>query len=84
MFDCLRSYNPKFWRTTAKAEVDFIVNNIPVEAKASSPKITRSLRSFIENYKPKVAVVTGWDVIKTEKIDKTKIYFVPVSYLGKK
>ena len=54
---------PKWWRTKAGAEVDFVVEKgkeaIPIEAKlnAEPKKIGRSLRSFIRTYDPKKAVV---------------------------
>ena len=58
-------FTPKYWRTKTKTEVDFIVelenNIIPVEVKiqANVGKIEKSLRAFIENYKPKKAVVVS-------------------------
>lgn len=60
---------PKYWRTKAKAEVDFVVEKegeiIPIEAKinAEPKRIERSMRSFIETYGPKKALVVaykGW------------------------
>ena len=57
---------PKYWRTKQKAEVDFIIETgngvVPVEVKlnALSGKIERSLRSFIETYKPKRAIVVSY------------------------
>lgn len=54
---------PKYWRTKTKIEVDFIVEVdnkiIPIEVKiqADIGKIERSLRSFIETYKPNTAIV---------------------------
>mgnify|MGYP006287195765 CR=1 FL=1 len=52
----------KYWRTKAKAEVDFVIEKgdsiIPIEVKINSLKKTeRSLRSFIETYNPKKAIV---------------------------
>lgn len=58
-------FTPKYWRTKTKTEVDFIVelenNIIPVEVKiqANVGKIEKSLRAFIEHYKPKKAVVVS-------------------------
>jgi len=44
-----------YWRTTAKAEVDFIINEtIPIESKIT-PKITRSFRSYIDNKNSTIA-----------------------------
>ena len=83
MFNVLRKKNPKYWRTTSKAEVDFVVDGIPVEVKTSSPKISRSLRSFISSYSPKTAILLSWKKIGVERIDGTSIYFIPISYLSK-
>ena len=55
------NFKPKYWRTKSKAEVDFVLEQknqiIPVEVKIQAKKITRSLYSFIELYKPKKALV---------------------------
>lgn len=54
---------PKYWRTKTKTEVDFIIEKenkiIPIEVKIQSEigKIERSLRSFIDTYHPKKAIV---------------------------
>jgi len=56
-------FSPKYWRTKTKTEVDFIIekenNIIPIEVKiqADTGKIERSMRSFIETYKPKTAII---------------------------
>jgi len=50
VLNLFRGENIAYWRTTAKAEVDFIVERkgtvVPVEVKLK-PKVTRSLRSFV-------------------------------------
>jgi len=57
---------PKYWRTKTKTEVDFVVEKpsgvIPLEVKlhAEPGKIERGLRSFIEMYHPKVALVVTY------------------------
>lgn len=79
----------KYWRTIIKAEVDFIIEKqnseiIPVEVKYSSfsaPKISRSFRSFLGQYKPKRALVLTKDFWGEKKINKTLIKFVPVWYV---
>lgn len=67
-----------YWRTTAKAEVDFILKEkvIPIEVKLT-PKITRSLRSFVEQYNPKLVVMANMEKYRETKINKTKVLFVP-------
>ncbi|MCD6216076.1 MAG: ATP-binding protein [Candidatus Aenigmarchaeota archaeon] len=72
-----------YWRTTSKAEVDFIISDIPVEVKFSEikkPKISRSFRSFIKTYKPKVGIVFTKNLWAMEKMDESIIYFIPLVY----
>ncbi len=77
-----------FWRTKNGAEVDFILHRkgsiIPIEVKYSrydKEKISRSLSSFINSYKPDYAVVFTKDFWGKMKKNKTKILFIPVYYL---
>ena len=72
-----------FWRTTDRAEVDFVIarsgDPIPVEVKFSSfkkPSITRSLRSFISKYKPSEAWIVNLTFTEKIEIDNTTIRFV--------
>lgn len=73
-----------YWRTIAKAEVDFIlnVNNriVPLEVKAvemKSPALTRSFRSFIDSYKPDAGIVVNLSFSGVMEYGGCKIYFVP-------
>jgi predicted AAA+ superfamily ATPase len=73
-----------FWRTKDKAEVDFIINSadgvIPVEVKCREMKggeIGRSLRGFIAKYKPKEAWVVSLGAHAEEKLEKTRVRFIP-------
>jgi len=77
-----------YWRTIAKAEVDFILRLneqiIPIEVKYQTykqPKITKSLRSFIKTYKPKRAMVVTKDFWGEEKFEDTMVLFTPACYL---
>ncbi len=77
-----------FWRTTAKAEVDFVVSIgkriVPVEVKFEkfkSPCITKSMHSFISTYSPEFAVVATKDFWGEMLVGKTKVKFVPLVYL---
>ncbi|MDP2950757.1 MAG: ATP-binding protein [bacterium] len=79
----------KYWRTIVKAEVDFILEKrnrevIPIEVKYSpfqEAKISRSFRSFLEQYQPKRALVLTKGFWGEKKIGKTTIKFAPVWYL---
>jgi hypothetical protein len=76
-----------YWRTIAKAEVDFILRPdeqlVPIEVKYQTfkqPKISRSLRSFIKTYKPKRAMVATKDFWGEEKVQDTTVMFAPACY----
>ena len=81
--DLLHKIN--YWRTKAKAEVDFIVKNneeiIPIEVKlhAEPNKIERSLRSFIKRYRPKRAIVVIYKGTEGEKeVNGCKVIFTNI------
>ncbi|MDA3890772.1 MAG: ATP-binding protein [Salinivirgaceae bacterium] len=72
-----------FWRTTDKAEVDFVVNKasgiLPIEVKygeISKPTISRSFRSFVDKYSPKEAWIINRNFESEIMINETKIRFL--------
>lgn len=66
-----------FWRTTAKAEVDFIERGgVPVEVKCT-PRVTRSLRSYITTYSPPYGFILCRNAMEMKKVNSTKMYIVP-------
>jgi predicted AAA+ superfamily ATPase len=73
-----------YWRTTGKAEVDFIMqlNNelIPIEVK-SQTKIRKSYLSFLKTYRPKTGVIFTEKEFKIKKIEDTKVAFIPHFYI---
>ncbi len=76
-----------FWRTTAKAEVDLVVEMpdrlIPVEVKYEQFKketIPKSLLSFIRTYSPAIAVVVTKNFLGEKIVDNTKVKFIPIVY----
>jgi uncharacterized protein len=73
-----------FWRTTDKAEVDFVVKKqtapLPIEVKygeISQPTISRSFRSFIEKYQPKEAIIINRNFETEITINQTTVKFIP-------
>jgi predicted AAA+ superfamily ATPase len=77
-----------YWRTTDKAEVDFVVERqgkpMPVEVKFSvlkKPEITRSLRSFIAKYQPAKAWVINLGFTGNMQVDGTEVEFIPYKKL---
>lgn len=78
----------KYWRTTDKAEVDFVIDKItdvvPIEIKYKNIKrevISRSFRSFMQKYKPKTAYIINLGLDKTIQIDQTAVRFIPYTKL---
>ena len=87
-----RDYEPiHYWRTKAGAEVDFVLTsgmrNLPCEVKATllhEPKINKSLRSFLQVYKPKEAYFLNFSLSKEKEIEGAKIKFItPKDLFGK-
>lgn len=77
----------RYWRTLGQAEVDFILKQrdkiTPIEAKYSlmkSPEVNRSLKNFINLYKPPRALVLTKGFWGKTRVDNTEILFVPVWY----
>ena len=74
-----------FWRTKSGAEVDFVLYKneeefMPIEVKfrkMKRPIFTRSLRSFIDAYNPKIAIVISKNFKDKIKMKDTIIHFVP-------
>jgi len=74
----------KYWRTKNKAKVDFVVMKdgkiIPVEAKYTALKrlvVTKSMRSFIEKYRPPVAFIVHMGEEMFTRIENTEVRFIP-------
>lgn len=79
-----------FWRTKEKTEVDFIIDFrkeiIPLEVKYSDlikPALTRSLRAFIDKYRPLRAFVVNKSLRAELTVGQTKIIFLPFQALLK-
>ncbi len=73
-----------YWRTTDKAEVDFVIDKFPevtpIEVKYKNlkkPEVTRSFHSFISKYHPKNGYIVHLGKDSEEKINNTKISFPP-------
>ncbi len=70
-----RGLHVKYWRTKAKAEVDFIIEKqdeiIPVEVKLASTKISRSLQAFIKAYKPQRCYIVNYEGHKHSTLYET-------------
>lgn len=71
-----------FWRTKARAEVDFILERegkiIPIEVKANIAKPTASFLSFVKKYQPSEGYIYNLEFAGKQKVGKTTIYFLPI------
>ena len=79
-----QKYPVKYWRTTAKTEVDFILQKgseiIPVEVKTTA-KITRSFRSFLEQYPVPRAFICSLQDMEKISIGSSEVIIMPLVYL---
>lgn len=87
--ECMKSQGVQdelfFWRTLNKSEVDFIYKKenevIPIEVKYkkfNSPDVPAGIKSFINKYNPKKAVVLTKDYFEKAKFRDTEIIFFPI------
>ncbi len=76
----------KYWRTKAKAEVDFIIESngkvIPLEVKSdlNESKITKSFHSFLEKYKPSNGIILSEKFLS----QRDNLSFVPIFSINRK
>lgn len=77
-------YEIKYWRTTGKAEMDFVLikdnSYIPIEVKLGHERLGKSFFSFLESYKPRIAIVATLDFFDVKEIRGTTVYWLPVWY----
>lgn len=78
-----------FWRSSSGAEVDFVIQSagrlIAVEVKAGPlhrPKVTRSLRSFIQAYSPDKVVVLNSGLRDEVQVEGCRVEFNTFARLG--
>lgn len=72
-----------FWRSSSQAEVDFVLvrgsSLMAIEVKAAAmkkPKISRSLRSFIQAYQPAKVLVVNAGLQEELVVDSTPVCFI--------
>ncbi len=74
-------FQPKYWRTKSRAEVDFIIEKnkeiIPIEIKIKAENVEKGLLSFIKEYSPKRAFIVFYKGEKRKvKIGNCEVFFV--------
>lgn len=74
-----------FWRTQTQAEIDLIIQlpsaAIPVEVKFTTmklPQLSRSFKSFISEYRPKLGLTFTKDYFGQSRLHDTGIFFLPL------
>ena len=74
----------RFWRSQAKAELDFVVDDggrlLAFEVKAqelSRPLVSRSLRSFLKTYRPESATVVNLTLDTEILVEDIPVRFIP-------
>jgi predicted AAA+ superfamily ATPase len=74
-----------FWRTTGKAEIDFIVRKnekiFPIEVKLAGEKLGKGFYSFIKSYEPEKAIIVSLDGFEKKSANKTLVQKIPIYYL---
>ncbi|MEA1965591.1 MAG: ATP-binding protein [Candidatus Aerophobetes bacterium] len=78
-----------YWRTKAGAEMDFVLRGETLRAyeikyrSFKQPKISRSIRSFMNEYFPTIIYICTKDFYYCTKIDESNVFFLPVFFLSK-
>jgi len=71
----------RYWRTTGKAEIDFIVRRrdkiIPIEVKLSPEKPGKGFYSFISTYQPENAFIITLKDFHRERINSCDLFYIP-------
>ncbi len=76
----LRGGKINYWRTKAKAEVDLILDGIPIEIKAT-PRLTQAFRSFVSTYDPPFGLFVNYDVFERKMVKETPVLSLPAVLL---
>jgi len=73
-------FEPRYWRTTGKAEVDFVIEvngrPIPIEVKTRG-KEERAFPTFTKTYSPRVGLVFTDGQFGVKTLGKTKVLYLP-------
>ncbi|MBD3204206.1 AAA family ATPase [Candidatus Woesearchaeota archaeon] len=82
-------FTPKYWRTKAGAEADFIIESknsiIPIECKLKSDSVKRSFRSFIDTYNPSNGYIVNYEgITKKLKINNCEVLICGIRELIEK
>ncbi len=78
-------YKINYWRTTGKAEIDFILSRgdriIPMKVKLTGGKLGRGFHSFLNIYKPEVAFIVTLNEFDMKTINSCRVYKIPAYYI---
>lgn len=84
-----KNWDIHYWRTKSGAEVDFILKIsfdtiIPVEVKfrnMTACTLTRSYKSFLDAYQPKLGIVITKNQVGELHYQQTTVHFIPLAEL---
>ncbi len=71
----------KFWRTGGGAEVDFVVDGIPIEVKSTplrKDSLSRSFISYLNTYEPKTGYFINADYYGDREFGGREVKFYPL------
>ena len=69
------------WRNGAGAEVDFVVNEIPIEVKSSAlkkPTLSKSFISYLNTYEPKLSFYLNADFYGKREFNGQEVKYFPL------
>ena len=75
-----RNENIHYWRTKSKAEVDLVLDGIPLEVKAT-PRLTKAFRSFLKTYEPPLGLLVNYDIFDRKRVGRTDVFSLPAALL---
>ncbi len=80
-------FEPRFWRSKDKAEVDFVIERdgevVPIEVKNTLHKerLTKSFTSFLRSYEPERGYFLSKDLMGEKGFKDTDVEYFPAFYL---
>lgn len=85
------NFDIHYWRTKGGAEIDFVLYKnketfVPIEVKyrnLTTLTVTRSFRSFVQAYHPKIGIMITKDIYGESIIEDCHVHFIPFADMQK-
>jgi predicted AAA+ superfamily ATPase len=71
----------KFWRSSSGAEVDFVINGVPIEVKSAimkEPSLSKSFHSYLKTYEPGIGFWVSANYYGERQVNGGKVVFYPL------